>query len=488
MSLSTRLLLFLQSVLAIILVAFSALLFVAARGYVNRQAAESVERTIATLIASVDIEADSVEWEPSDRNVSLGSGPLGGALYWSITDARGTPVDQSSVQGTQDLIAATKDLTNPATHKGWLFANRLVHPPGATGPLLTRDRTPEEIEKGEYPALSFTAGVKTAPLDSALQTLALALIGISIGLWLAALAAGRWVCRKALEPVTEMAAAARNMAVENTSQQLPPPGARGELEELHASLSGLLERLRAALARERRFTAEASHQLRTPLATILGQVEVLQRRDRALEEYQRVIGVVNRQATQMAGAVESLLFLARSQADAHPPSLEEIDLAEWIPEYIAGLVDQPRHADLVFDALPNERFPVIAHRPLLRELVHNLVDNAIKYSPPGSPVSLRLSRNGDQTTLSVENEGPPIPAADIPHLFEPFYRSPDSQRRGITGAGLGLAVVARIANLFDARVAAVNPEHGGARFDVTFRSPVSREQPASPQLAQVAQH
>jgi signal transduction histidine kinase len=479
-SLTTRLLVFSQAALAVVLLVFCATLYTVARWYVHRQAAETAERSTATLVASVDIEPDSVEWEPSDRDVSLGPGPLGGTVYWYITDARGALVDRSLDPGTADLIATAGTGTEQPPTEGWVVTRRLVHPPGAAGAQLTRNRTAEEVEKGEYPALIFTAGVRTGPLRAALNTLAVGLSGVSLAVWLAALVVGRWVCRRALRPVTEMAEAARGMSAEDTGSRLPPPGARGELEELHAAISGLLGRLHAALGRERRFTAEVSHQLRTPLGTILGQIEVALRRPRAPEEYERVLGVIRRQATELAQSVEALLFLARSDADAPPPPTEPIDLREWLPEFIANLAAHPRHADLAFQPETDAALRVEAHTPLLRELVGNLVDNALKYSPTGTPVVVRTGTEGRSVVLSVEDRGPGIPPADLPHVFEPFFRSANAV--GVPGSGLGLAVTVRIAAAFGGRVAVENRPEGGSRFTVALPARVDEEDfiPASP--------
>jgi signal transduction histidine kinase len=270
-----------------------------------------------------------------------------------------------------------------------------------------------------------------------------------------------------------MAAAARAMRAEDAGSRLPPPGARGELEELHAAISGLVGRLHAALARERRFTAEASHQLRTPLGTILGQVEVALRRPRAPEEYERVLGVVRRQAAELTRSVEALLFLARSDADAPTPPMEVIDLREWLPEFAASLAGQPRSEDVSCESESTDPLRIAAHPPLLRELVGNLVDNALKYSPPGTPVVVRAGTDGGSVVLSAEDRGPGIPPADLPHVFEPFFRS--AQATGVPGSGLGLSVVARVAAAFGGRVAAENRPDGGARFTVTLPARVDEE-------------
>jgi signal transduction histidine kinase len=472
-SLTTRLLVFSQAALAVVLLIFSATLYAAARWYVHRRANETAERASATLVASVDIEPDSVEWEPSDRDVSLGPGPLGEAVFWYITDARGNLVDRSAARGTADLAAAAGTGTDRPTVEGWVVSRRPVHPPGAAGAQLVRDRTAEEVEKGEYPALVFTAGVRIGPLQTALNTLAVGLVGVSLVVWLAALAVGRWVCRRALWPVTAMAEAAREMRAEDAVSRLPPPGARGELEELHAAISGLVGRLRAALGRERRFTAEASHQLRTPLGTILGQVEVALRRPRPQEEYERVLGVVRRQTADLTRSVEAMLFLARSDADAPLPPTEPIDLREWVPEFLATLAARPRYDDISFVPETTAPLRVAAHPPLLREMVWNLIDNALKYSPPGTPVVLRAFAEDGNAALAIEDRGPGIAEADLPHVFEPFFRSGGAT--GVSGSGLGLAVVARVATAFGGRVAAENRPGGGARLTVVLPASVDEE-------------
>ncbi len=471
MSLTTRLLVYFQAALAAVLVVFSVSLYVAARWYVRDQTDERLTAAASALVASVDIEEDSVEWEPADRDLAVGHGPLGGTVYWFVTDYKGRPVGHSPQPGTDDFMAAVGPDADPDRRPhGWLVTRRLVHPPGAAGPQLTRERTAEEIDKSEYPALVFTIGVQTGPVRSALRTLAVGLAVVSAALWLAGLAGGRWVCRRALRPVTAMADAVRAMRAEDDAPGLPPPGVSGELDDLHAAIIGLLGRLQEALARERRFTAEASHQLRTPIGTILGQVEVARRKPRTSEEYELVLDVVRRQASHLTQTVESLLFRARTAADAGLPTLERIDLTTWIPGLLDSLADSVRQDDVAFDAGPGEPVEVEAHPPLLRELVRNLLDNALKYSPPGTPVTIRLGHDADHPTLAVEDRGPGIPSADLPRLFEPFFRSSDI-RRGVPGAGLGLTVAARIAAAFGGRIEVASRQGKETRFTVILPPP-----------------
>src|SRR5437763_732045 len=143
----------------------------------------------------------------------------------------------------------------------------------------------------------------------------------------AAALAGRRLCRRALRPLTGMAAAARAISADDLGRRLPPAGTGDEVDDLGRAFNELLARLQESFERQRRFTGDASHQLRTPLAAMLGQVEVALRRERPPEEYQRVLTLVHKQSAKLREIVEMLLFLSRADAEAKRPQLEALDLA-----------------------------------------------------------------------------------------------------------------------------------------------------------------
>ena len=148
------------------------------------------------------------------------------------------------------------------------------------------------------------------PLYRSLNTLFVCVAGGSLAIWLLAAGAGRWVSRRALAPVTNMANAVRQITIANLGERLPLPRPHDELHELAASFNGLLTRLQESFERQRRFTGEASHQLRTPLSVMLGQIEVALRRERGPEEYRQTLATTHVQAERLRGIVEALLFLA----------------------------------------------------------------------------------------------------------------------------------------------------------------------------------
>jgi signal transduction histidine kinase len=294
------------------------------------------------------------------------------------------------------------------------------------------------------------------------------LTGVSLAVWLLALAGGRWVCRRALRPVQVLAGSARSMDGTDLGQRLPALATADEVADLSTAFNGLLDRLQEAFERQRRFTGDASHQLRTPLAALLGQVEVTLRRERPAREYRDTLGLVHRQATHLRQIVESLLFLARADAEARLPNREPIDLAAWLKEHLRSWSDHPRSADLRLEPTPEALPPVEAHSPLLGELVDILLDNACKHSPPGSPVTQRLGREGGRVLLVVEDRGCGIAAEDLPHVFEPFFRSADARRRGVAGLGLGLAIARRIAGACGGTLTAGGSPGGGAVFTLSL--------------------
>jgi signal transduction histidine kinase len=281
---------------------------------------------------------------------------------------------------------------------------------------------------------------------------------------------GRVVCRRALFPVTKMSSSAREMDAADLGERLPVIGTADELEELGRAFNNLLDRLQESFERQRQFTGDASHQLRTPLAAILGQIEVALRRERPVEEYQRVLATVQAKAEHLHRIVESLLFLARANAEARLPVQEQLDLKNWLPEYLLSCADHPRFGDITVDAGSVDSAFVEAPPVLLGELLNILLDNACKYSPAGSPIKVRLSRVDDFVGLSVQDRGCGITDQDQAHLFTPFFRSEEARRRGIEGLGLGLSIAKRLADALRGTLKVESHVGEGSAFTLLLRT------------------
>jgi len=231
-----------------------------------------------------------------------------------------------------------------------------------------------------------TVAVADAPVAAELRHLMLAMAGISTVIWLTAAFWGRLLCRRALAPITKMAASARSVrrtATDGPLLEVAP--SRDELEDLGRAFNELLADLRLSLERQHRFTGDASHQLRTPLTAMLASVEVALRQVRSPDEYQRVLSVVRRRGGQLRQIIESLLFLARAESDCHLPDAETIDLAGWCRSWLDSWADHPRASDLAIQ-IGEGATPVLANPALLGQVLDNRLDNACKYSQPGSPI------------------------------------------------------------------------------------------------------
>jgi heavy metal sensor kinase len=486
MSLAGRLCGFFLAALALVLLGFSLTLFLLARSYLYGQARERLTATLETLTAAAEVEPSWVEWETHAHQLALPRASAADLVRWAVHDTQGNLVDHAGTWREADLAQL-----NPAPRSGeamdqqtvergrpWCWLRRELAParrsegPDGTKEASAGTQVPADPGAVRYPALVLTAGVCLEPVQRNLSYLALVLACVSSFLWLSAAVLGRRLCRRGLAPLSAMAAAARGLDVTDPSQRLPGPGTSDELEELGDAFNGLLTRLQEALERQRRFAGDASHQLRTPLAALLGQVEVTLRRERSAAEYCETISCVHQQASHLRAIVEALLFLARADSDAVLDHVAEMDLAPWLTEHLQRRALHPRFKDLRVEFTSDGMFPIRAHPTLLGQLFDNLLENAWKYSGAGTQVKIRLEHEAGVIRISVEDEGCGIAPEDLPHIFRPFYRSSRARRAGFAGVGLGLAVCQRIAQALGGTLDVQSSEGQGTRF--TLGLPESR--------------
>jgi heavy metal sensor kinase len=472
-SLTARVSAFLLAALAVVLAGFSGGLYLLARSYLYGQVDERLEAALDTLAAAAEIQDDHVEWEPDQRQLPVGRDPAEGQVRWTVRDDRGRLVDRSANLRPEDHPAAgpapadapTGDVLDGSGQR-WRVRQRRVMPmrPGPRAPAGGERSSGAAPAPPRHASLVMTAAASLRGVEGTLASLAFALGGLSAALLLLAALLARRLCRRALRPVTHMAQAARSMSAADLGARLPAAGTGDELEDLGRAFNELLGRVEEAFERQRRFTGDASHQLRTPLAAMLGQLEVALRRERPAGEYREALAVARGQAERLRRIVEALLFLARADAEARLPDLERVDLCAWLTDHLRGWDAHPRRADLRVD-LPHGPPRWVRVQPaLLGQLLDNLLDNACKYSEPGAPVTVRVGEAPGAVTLVVEDAGSGIAPEDLPHIFEAFYRSAQARRLGRTGVGLGLAVAQRIAAALGGALAVESEPGKGARF------------------------
>ncbi|MCM2278119.1 MAG: HAMP domain-containing histidine kinase [Oligoflexia bacterium] len=312
--------------------------------------------------------------------------------------------------------------------------------------------------------------------ESARGLRALLLIGIPLALLLAA-AVGFHLAGRALRPVNAIIEKARQLGSANLSERLPVPAAEDELRRLSVTLNELLDRLQRAFESQERFVADASHELKTPLAILRGELDLMRSRERSPEETSQFLATASQELDHLSRLVADLLTLARMDAGAASLSLQPTRMDELVIETLSRLEPLARAKDVgfSFELVPQDSaeeppagenlFEISADDDLLRILAKNLVENAIKFSPPGSTVRARLEDEVSAVRFTVENRGPSIPPELQAKIFERFVRAPLPGRNAneVPGAGLGLPIAKRIA-----------AAHQGS---LEVRSPISPEIP-----------
>jgi two-component system heavy metal sensor histidine kinase CusS len=286
---------------------------------------------------------------------------------------------------------------------------------------------------------------------------------------------GAWhFTSSAVRPVAEITAQAMRIEAGTLDQRIVAHADTEEYEGLVGVLNRMLERLEQGFTAQRRFTADVSHELRTPLTALRGQIEVALRAPRTQPQYVQVLRSSLEEIDRLAALSTDLLFISRADARLVTPRLVPTDVAALMRERLERLRPQFRERDLSLSCAFPSPAQVLVDPDLVDRILNQLLDNAVRYTPAGGAVTVQLYRLPPEALrLSVENTGPGIDPASLPHLFEAFYRADPARTRSEEGGtGLGLTLVAAIARLHggEARVSSVP---GQTRFEVDVPAPTA---------------
>jgi heavy metal sensor kinase len=304
------------------------------------------------------------------------------------------------------------------------------------------------------------------------------LLGFPIAVLLAGFG-GYALARNALSPIDSMATQAKKISAERLGDRLSIENPEDELGKLGSVFNAMLGRLQAAFDQLRRFTADASHELRTPLTAIRSVGEVALQDQRSPAEYRDVIGSMLEEVDRLTRLAESLLALSRTDAGHLQLQREEIPLLR-IAKEASSLVEvlaeeKQQRIDIEGDA----NLLVSADRLILRQAIVNLLDNAIKYSPLGGRILVRVRSGGDQQVfLDVIDQGPGIPGEHQPYVFDRFYRVDKARTREWGGAGLGLSITRWAVEAHGGEITLESEEGRGSTFQVSL--PVAKHSSTSP--------
>jgi heavy metal sensor kinase len=452
-SLRFRLLIWYAGLLTGIFVLYGAGMSQALRHYLKQSLADSLERRtrqIATLLAGVEqtgepyvIDEIKARYAPEnyDRFVRL-SRPDGTVIYASGRAATFDPA------GLPPAAAAEKRRVAVLPD-----GNRLLV---VTGEARTASGRGYVVESGG----------PMQPIDTILSRLGLLLLlGVPVVV-LVAVGGGYVLVGKALAPVIQIARSAEQITLHNLNEQLPVTQTGDELEHLSLALNRMIVRLRAALEQNRRFLADASHELRTPLAALRGELESVVEQTRALPELRDRAGSALEEVDRLAKIVDALIAISRLEAGEAQQAWERFDLASLA----AGTAEQmsllAEDKGVAVSCNAQGSVCVEGDRARIKQVVVNLLDNAIKYTPQDGSISLNVEARQDKAVIEVADTGIGIPAEALPHIFERFFRVDNARSREAGGAGLGLAIVESICTAHGGRVEVASVEGRGSRFKV----------------------
>lgn len=288
---------------------------------------------------------------------------------------------------------------------------------------------------------SVTMGIPADDVAETLSTFRYYLLMFAPLLFLLAAGGGYWLSRRALSPVDALVRTAHAISGSNLNRRLERLETGDELQRLSDTLNEMLGRIEAAFLRVTEFTADASHELRTPVSLIRTEAELALRRSRGELEYKESLRHILLEAERTTALIEQLLALARADSGRESLHLQPVDLRQTLRNVVEGWQQVATIRNMQFSSRIAERDSfVLGDEAALRRVVDILLDNAFKFtSSPGS-VNLALELQGENAVIAVQDSGPGIPEQDLPRIFERFYRVDKARSRELRGSGLGLAI------------------------------------------------
>jgi len=294
--------------------------------------------------------------------------------------------------------------------------------------------------------------------------------GILAGLIVAALL-GYWMAGRALAPLSRLAADTRAISITNLQHRLPMRGGRDELDEVAQAFNQALDRLERAFSEMRQFSGALAHELRTPLAVLRGETELALTQSWSSAELRARLAVQLDEFDKLARLITQILTLARAEGGEIVLAREPVDLGPLCSSVTEQLEPVAEARGVHLGCAVSSPVTVVGDAGWLERLLLILLDNAIKFTPSGGLVDVRVSRERALARLDVRDTGPGIAADALPHLFEPFYRADPSRSRQTEGAGLGLALAKWIVAHHDGTIGVTSPQSAGSTF--TVRLPVA---------------
>ena len=345
------------------------------------------------------------------------------------------------------------------------------------GVALTRtlEGEPERVLAAPFGGEHGRVAIAAVSLESNNATLRQVTDGLLIGGTVFVIVAGLgayWLARAALAPVERLRREVAALSERDTGATLRVPGTHDEIAALARTMNNLLVRLRRALARQRAFVADASHELRTPFAVLQGELELAGRPGRSKEELTAAVASAAEEAGRLTRITDDLLLLAKGDEDKLSLRPERTDIAALLTRSAERASARAQAAGVTCRVDAATALTAVVDAGRIRQAVDNLVDNALRFAPRGTQVVISAEITGPSLVIEVRDCGPGFPPEFLPHAFERFRRPDEGRARSAGGAGLGLAIVQAIVVAHGGTAVASNRSEGGAsvRLDIPCRT------------------
>src|SRR5215831_13071076 len=472
-SLRFRLTAWYAGVLAGILVLFSIATYVGVSHFLKRNLHESVAKDAQEVGSIVRENANERDESAIGREVGEHFSPESNERAIRVVSAEGVSLYGSGPSGVFPAWTDSMVREEPSD---------ITHRAADGQEYLIRTQTVvADSGKKYYVQVAASLSRNEEILEQLLGVLALALLLATA----IALTGGFFLIRSSLRPLDNMATRAQKITSRSLHERMPVSSTGDELQQLSISLNRMIERLEEAFHHITRFSADASHELRTPLTIMRGELETAVQNPKIDADVRETLGTVLEETVRLSKIVDQLLTMSRLDAGEAFLEISRFDFSEMVRttvEYIRLLADEKK---LSLKVAAVEAIQVEGDQPRLQQVVVNLLDNAIKYTPEGGSVSVSVRAEEDKAVLTVTDTGIGISEDGQSHIFERFYRTDRARSRQLGGIGLGLSIVKSIGAAHGGHVSVESTEGRGSTFRFEIPRLLDKEEKSIPSDGQV---
>ncbi|MGE5340911.1 MAG: ATP-binding protein [Candidatus Omnitrophota bacterium] len=347
-------------------------------------------------------------------------------------------------------------------HPVLIYANEQTH---AENPLRIMLYPVKKVTSGRY---LIEVGSSLKKVSETLNDFLIILIVSGPVMALVLTFGGFMVLTKALQPVKLVARTARRITTEDLSLRIPAQERKDEIGHLITTFNDMILRLEQSVTRIKQFSSDASHDLKTPLTVIRGEIEITLRKERTIQEYQKTLHSLHEESRKLETIIDNLLFLSRVDAVDYTASLHPIPLDEVLLNVFEKMERLASQKHIAYILKGIESVFIDGDDILLNRLFTNIIDNAIKYTPDGGKIEIELVKTAEHLRFSVQDTGIGIPKHSLPFIFDRFYRVDQSRSQESGGSGLGLSIVKKITDIHRATVDVESEPNKGTTFHIYF--------------------